>query len=237
MRNILVILLTCLFAVILTACKEEQVVNKTENIQEQQSSQTEEQTEEQIDSNQEQKVEETVTANQQEEQQGTNLYGYRPEVGSIKTFTENGMVVFTEEIIAANDEYVQTLLQLGDNKTTQIYRWTENEITLVFEEHNMENPQEDILNQFSPIDQFETIVNNDASKMISWKLLATEGKESVSAGEFNQVLAIQKTTDEVVDEETTYTRYYAPKMGLIKEEFHLSGENGYSAKSELEKIE
>lgn len=147
------------------------------------------------------------------------------------------MLVFTEEIIAVNDEYVQTLLQLGDNKTTQVYRWTKDEITLVFEEHNMENPQEDILNQFAPIDQFETLLNNDTSKMISWKLLAADKKESVPAGNFNQVWVIQKTTDEVVDEETTYTRYYAPNHGLIKEEFQLSGENGYTAKSELEKIE
>jgi hypothetical protein len=128
-------------------------------------------------------------------------------------------------------------LQLGDNKTTQIYRWTRDEITLIFEENNMENPLKNILSEFVPIEQFDTLVNNDTSKTTTWKLLENNRKETVPAGEFNHVLVIQKMTNEVVNEETTYTRYYAPKQGLIKEEFKLSGENGYSAISSLEKIE
>lgn len=230
MRRLLVFLFTCFIAVLLTGCKEEQVNHKAKNVKSTSKSA------EQVDSGEKQDKEETV-AKDQEMEQGINFLEYRPEVGSKKSFTENGELVFTEEIIAANDEYVQTLMQLGDNQTTQIYRWTKNEITLLYEENNSENAHKDILNSFVPIEQFETIVNNDSSKSTTWKLLADNQKETVPAGEFNHVLIIQKTTNEVVNEETTYTRYYAPKQGLIKEEFKLSGENGYSAKSELEKIE
>ena len=172
-----------------------------------------------------------------EQEQGINLLQYRPEVGSKKSFTENGELVFTEEVIAANDEYVQTLLQLGDNLTTQIYRWTKDEITLIYEEYNLEDPHEDILNKFVPIEKFETIMNNDPSKTTTWKLLSNEGKETVPAGEFKNVLIVEKTTEEVVNEETTYTRYYAPGQGLIKEEYKVTGENGYTAISELDKVE
>jgi len=233
MRKILVFLFTCFIAVSLTGCKEEQVNHKAKNVKSTSKSA------EQVDSGEKQEKQDKkeTAAKDQEMEQGINFLEYRPEVGSKKSFTENGELVFTEEIIAANDEYVQTLMQLGDNQTTQIYRWTKNEITLLYEENNSENAHKDILNTFVPIEQFETIVNNDSSKSTTWKLLADNQKETVPAGEFNHVLIIQKTTNEVVNEETTYTRYYAPKQGLIKEEFRLSGENGYSAKSELEKIE
>jgi len=232
MRKILVFLFTCLITISLTGCKEEQVNHKTKSVK---STSTSE--EKQVDSGEETKKTEPVENVQEKADHGVNLLEYRPKVGSKKSFTEDGELVFTEEIIAANDEYVQTLMQLGDNQTTQIYRWTKNEITLLYEENNSENAHKDILNSFVPIEQFETIVNNDSSKSTTWKLLADDQKETVPAGEFNHVLIIQKTTNEVVNEETTYTRYYAPKQGLIKEEFKLSGENGYSAKSELKKIE
>lgn len=227
MKKFVMVLLACLTAISLTACKEDQAAPKTKPAK------TSGKTTEQADSNKEEPAEET----KQEAEQGINFLDYRPKVGSKKSFTENGDLVFTEEIIAANDEYVQTLLQLGDNKTTQIYRWTKNEITLIYEESNIEDPHKDILTSFTPIEQFETVVNNDNSKMRSWKLVESDRTEKVPAGEFTHVLKVEKITDEVANEKTTYTRYYAPNLGLIKEEYNLSGTNGYSAKSELEKTE
>jgi hypothetical protein len=107
----------------------------------------------------------------------------------------------------------------------------------MYEEFNSEAPYESMLGEFVPIEQFDTLMNNDSSKVTIWKLLSNDTKEAVPAGDFQNVLIIQKTTNEVVDEETIYTRYYAPKYGLIKEEFNQSGENGYSVISELEKVE
>ncbi len=231
MRNIFLLLLTCLVTVSLLGCKEEQVDKETKKVNK------ETKVEQQVESKEEQQSEEKTATNQSEVNQGMNLLDYRPEVGSKKIFTENGELAFTEEIIAANDEYIQTLLQLGDNLTTQVYRWTKDEISLMYEEYNSENPHESMLDGFVPIEQFETLMNNDSSKAAIWKLLSNDTKEAVPAGDFQNVLIIQKTTNEVVDEETIYTRYYAPKYGLIKEEFNQSGENGYSVKSELEKVE
>ena len=182
----------------------------------------------------EQKVEKRVD---QEVVQGINLLEYRPKVGSKKTFTENGEAVFTEEIIAANDEYVQALLQLGDNVTTQIYRWTKDEISLIYEEFNLDNPRQDLLNSFEPTGRYEILVNNDTNQQTDWKLVSKEGQEAVPAGNFTKVITIEKTTDEVVNEETKYTRYYAPEQGLIKEIYDVTGENGYSFISELEIVE
>ncbi|WML41229.1 hypothetical protein RCG19_06125 [Neobacillus sp. OS1-2] len=235
MRKILVIFIACLLAVSLSGCKEEQVDSKTKSVKTTSNSEKKADSKKADSDEKPNKIEPVV--NDQEVEQGMNLLDYRPEVGSKKSFTEKGELVFTEEIIAANDEYVQTLLQLGDNKTTQIYRWTKDEITLLYEENNSENANKDILNNFVPIEQYETIVNNDSSKSKTWNRLAEDQKVTVPAGDFSHVLTIQKKTNEVVNEETTYTRYYAPKQGLIKEEFKLSGENGYSATSELEKKE
>ena len=212
MRNIFLLLLTFLVTVSLLGCKEEQVDKETKKANK------EAKVEQQVESKEEQQIEEKTTSNQSEVNEGINLLDYRPEVGSKKIFTENGEPAFTEEIIAVNDEYIQMLLQLGDNLTTQVYRWTKDEISLMYEEYNNENPHESMLDGFVPIEQFETLMNSDSSKPTIWKLLSNDTKEAVPAGDFQNVLIIQKTTNEVVNEETIYTRYYAPKYGLIKEE-------------------
>lgn len=180
--------------------------------------------------------EEPSNVNEPEVEQEMGILQYRPEVGSKKSFTENGEVVFTEEIIAANDEYVQILLQSGANLITQIYHWTKDEITLIYEEYNLENSKEDILNSFQSIDKFETIMHNDSSKLTTWKLINNNVDETVPAGSYSHVFVVQKTTKMVNDEEII-TRYYAPKQGLIKEEYKVTGENGYVFTSVLEKIE
>ena len=186
MRNLFVFLLTCIVVISLSGCGEEDKIDdqtksetsKSESAEQVNSSETNQSTEKAVQT-EEQKTEEQNIEEQNEEknesndqvvEQGINFLQYRPEVGSKKSFTEKGELVFTEEIIAANDEYVQTLLQLGDNKTTQIYRWTKDEITLIYEDYNLEDPQKDILNEFVPIEKFETIMNNDSSKVTNMEI-------------------------------------------------------------------
>ncbi|MGG7619612.1 hypothetical protein [Bacillus coreaensis] len=233
MKNRLIVFLISLLVLLLGACN--QVDNSSENENKTTSVKTED-----IDQSSENE-ETTDEAENSEEpgavEEGLNFQEFRPEVGSKKTFTSDGEVIFTEEIISANDEYVQTLFQLGDNLTTEIYRWTKDEVTLLSSESNSENPRQDQLPNFTPLEQLETFMANDANKQTTWKLLSVDGTEEVPAGTFQDVLMIQKSTNEVVDEETTLTRYYAPKVGLIKEIYTQSGENGFTATSVLEKVE
>ena len=231
MKKIILFITLCLFVFSLVACNKDKTEKaETKNV----SNTTQQETKE---GKKEESAKSGEGKSEEEKQQGIDLTQYRPEVGTKKTFTDNGQLIFTEEIIAANDEYVQTLLQLGDNLTTQIYRWTKDEVTLIYEDVNLENPRQDILNSFEAIEKHETLLSNNPSEKTTWKLLENSGEEKVPAGNYQQVMIIQKTTDEVVDETTTYTRYYAPKQGLIKEEYKVTGENGFTAVSELSSIE
>lgn len=233
MKNRLIVVLISFLVLLLGAC------NQVDNSSENENKTTSEKTEEVGQSSENEKTtgEEDVTEEAEVVEAGLNFQDYRPEVGSKKTFTSDGEVIFTEEIISANDEFVQTLFQLSDNLTTEIYRWTKDEVTLLSSESNSENPREDQLNNFTPLEQLETFMANDTNKQTTWKLLSVDGTEEVPAGAFQDVLMIQKTTNEVVGEETTLTRYYAPKIGLIKEIYTQSGENGFTATSALEKVE
>lgn len=238
MRKLLIYLVTFLFVFFLSACgeeKEDKEVNEKKETTEQVENEKENVIEEkEVDKENENDIE---IPSIQETEDTTNYLEYRPKIGSKKSFTENGELVFTEEIIAVNDEYVQLLLQLGDNKTTQIYRWTKDEITLIYEDYNLVNGNEDMLDAFEPIEQHETILSNDPKVEPAWNLMKAGDKVNVPTGEFKNVLMVQKKTEEVVNEETTYTRYYAPGIGLIKEEYSVSGENGYTTFSELSSVE
>jgi hypothetical protein len=164
------------------------------------------------------------------------FYEYRPKVGMKKIFTENGQMLFTEEIIAANEDYIQVAISIGGEYTTQIYKWNENEITLVFEETKVKDPKKNILGEFKEdTDVRNSLLNSDGSA--DWKLISKNMKVNVPFGNFSNVYVIQKITNEVVGEKTIYTRYYAPGYGLIKEEFEVTGEQGYTGASSLSKVE
>ncbi|MBT2693706.1 hypothetical protein [Bacillus sp. ISL-55] len=163
---------------------------------------------------------------------GIDLKEYRPNVGAKKTFTENGNPVFTEEVIAANDQFVQMLVQLGGNQTTQIYKWTGSEITLVFEERSLEDPKKSLLDGFEQMANPEKLIGDSAV----WEMVENSSHEKTPYGELKDVIVVRKVTDEVVNEKTTYTRFFAPELGLVKETYSLTGENGYSAESVLGEV-
>jgi hypothetical protein len=190
-------------------------------------------TEDKEDSVQEENVEESEDQEKELDQfMGINLKEYRPNVGAKKTFTENGYPVFTEEVIAANDQFVQMLVQLGGNQTTQIYKWTGSEITLVFEERSLEDPKKSLLDGFEQMANPERLIGDSAL----WEMVENSSLEKTPYGELKDVIVVRKVTDEVVNEKTTYTRFFAPGLGLVKETYSLTGENGYSAESVLGEV-
>ncbi|WP_044747850.1 hypothetical protein [Bacillus alveayuensis] len=160
---------------------------------------------------------------------------FKPEVGIKKVFIDdNSDIVMTEEIIAEKDDYIQILLTIGASNTTQIYKWTGDEITLVFEKINPDSPRKNILNEFKP-NKDETILSN--RQQTDWELIEKDTTVAVPYGEFENVYVVKKVTGEVVNEDTIYTRYYAPGVGLVKENFELTGENGYKGELSLSKVE
>ncbi|MBP3950213.1 hypothetical protein [Bacillus suaedae] len=163
------------------------------------------------------------------------LFLYRPSVGSIMTFTNAGVEMFVHEVVATNDEYVQITVTLGGAPATQIYKWTSDEITLVFEDAAPVDPSEDRLDDFEQMEEPETLIHLKGEA--KWELVDTAESITVPAGTFEDVYVIKLITDDVEGEESIFTRYYAPGIGLIKEEFELTGENGYTDGATLTTVE
>lgn len=157
---------------------------------------------------------------------------YRPKTGATKQFEEQGTVLLTETITAANDDYVQIALRLGDSTTTQIYKWIGSEMTLVYEDRELQDHTVDLLDTFEP-NMNEKLLGEGAD----WKILDSSAAVETPYGKIENAVVIQKTSNEVVGEETIFTRYYAPGLGLVKEDFELTGENGYKGESSLSSVE
>ncbi|MGD6967754.1 hypothetical protein ACQCVP_15100 [Rossellomorea vietnamensis] len=174
-------------------------------------------------------VEETQDDNSPAEEEG--LLTYRPEEGKERVFKENNQQVFKEEIIAADAEYVQMLVTLGGSLTTEIYRWTSEELTLVYQEYSdPEDPEGSILEGFEPSTEAEKIIGEKAD----WELISEEETLTIGDITYENVKKVKRVTDEVVGSDTIIVRYYAPNYGLVKEEMEVTGDNGYKSTVVLE---
>ena len=159
---------------------------------------------------------------------------YRPKAGATKLFYDQVTLIFTEKIIAVNDQYVQRVIELGNAVTVQVLKWTEDEITIVYESFESANPTENILDTFTPSEKIQPIVNAKGNNDI--KVLDTKASIEIPHGMYNQVLVVKKATHEVENAETFLTYYFAPGVGIIKESYELTGEQGYQTGSELQEI-
>jgi hypothetical protein len=170
------------------------------------------------------------------------LLDYRPEVGTIKKFFNQETLILTEHIIAENDEYLQRVIYLGDSPTVQVLRWTEEEVTIVHEDSDIEDPTLNILNDFESIEHSHTETNNNEGQTLigekaDWTLIQSDAEVKTPVGTYKDVYIIQKVTQEIEGADTIYTYYFAPNIGLIKETFEVTGDQGYKEETILSKIE
>jgi hypothetical protein len=158
-----------------------------------------------------------------------NLQNYKPAQKGKRTFQEEGQDIYFEEVIASNEEYIQILVTLGGSQTTEIYKWDEAEISLVFQDHSLENHTKNILDEFEGNMEEEVIVGKNAT----WEMIE-KGKElTIGNNNFKDVIVVRSTVEEVAGSTTIKTRYYAPKHGLILEEVEITGENSFKTKYTL----
>ncbi|MFC4323399.1 hypothetical protein [Litchfieldia salsa] len=164
-----------------------------------------------------------------------NLSTYRPEIDTVRTYSNAGEEIYVHKIVAANEELIQMTIYLSGAPTTQVYRWTEDEIVLIYEDSTLSNHSEDILDDVPTTSAVETVFNlkGDAD----WELVDTNQTLNVPYGAYRDVIVARKVTDEVEGAETIHTRYYAPGLGLVKETYEVKGDRGYSDGAELEKVE
>ncbi|WP_404445534.1 hypothetical protein LG307_19550 [Sutcliffiella horikoshii] len=246
-KSSLLIVLTCLLLVI-SACsktEEKEIVTNNETNSETQEESTSENTvpadskeeEGEETTEEEEKPEEESSTDETEESETPSDPGlkvYQPSVGWEKKFTDGEDIVVTEKVIAANEEYVQFAMMVGGNQSIQIYKWTPTEMALVYEEVSVDDASINMLDSFTPNDNPEVLLSETTAQ---WELVESGVKLDVAYGSFEDVYVIKKVTDEVEDADTIYTRYYAPGYGLVKETYEVTGEYGYSGKSELEVVE
>ncbi|WP_066172842.1 hypothetical protein [Bacillus marinisedimentorum] len=156
-------------------------------------------------------------------QQGMELY--KPAKKMNKIFIDKeGNPVFTEKITAINKTHVQRTMQFGDLETLQILKWTANDISIVFEEENPENPDNNRLEDFVVVDDPEVLVGEKGN---GWKVVDDKSQVEVPYQNFSDVLVLQKETDDGAGNTIIQTQYYASQFGLIKEEYEVTGDQGY----------
>ncbi|WP_078543809.1 hypothetical protein [Litchfieldia alkalitelluris] len=165
-----------------------------------------------------------------------NLLQYRPEVGTKRTYMNGEDEIYIQEVIAADEEYLQLTISLSGAPTTHIYRWTNNEIALIYENSSPSNPRDNLLEEFESTGVIETYIDVDDIQA-DWQLIGADEKVTVPYDTFKNVLVLQKTTDEVEGEDTIYTRYFAEGHGMIKETFELTGEYGYKDEANLSTVD
>ncbi len=179
------------------------------------------------------------------EPQKEGLLNYRPKVPSKAIYTDNGEELYRYNIIAENEEYVQLTVTIGfGTPTTQIYKWTATEITLVYESteevvetkrpmYSDSNLLDDL--ELLEISELETLIHLERDA--DWQLISETESVTVPYGTFSDIYVVEKVTDEVANAETIYRKYFAPGVGLIKQTFEVTGENGYFAEASLEVIQ
>ncbi|MCT8137652.1 hypothetical protein H1D32_07730 [Anaerobacillus sp. CMMVII] len=163
------------------------------------------------------------------------LLDYRPKVGSKMTYSSGEEELFVYEIIAKDEQHIQVSIFLGGNPTTQIYKWTTSEITLLYEEPAPSDPYKNRLSDFKQMTNPDTLINLEGSA--TWQLISDSEAVTVPFGTFANVFVIEKVTDDVADADTIFRKYFAPEVGLIKETFEVTGEHGYKGEAVLEIVE
>ncbi|MBM7618394.1 hypothetical protein JOC95_000236 [Bacillus tianshenii] len=183
---------------------------------------------------------ENSAEDQTDETESTEVSGlevYLPKIGMEKKFTDGVEILVSEKVVAQKGEFIQMATTIGGNTSFQVYKWTDDEITLVFEEESVDNPAQNILDSFTPMDNPQVIITLQDAVIGDWEIIEIGSEVEVAYGTFENVYVVQKITDEIEGADTIYTRYYAPGVGLVKESLEVTGENGYKGETELATIE
>jgi hypothetical protein len=189
--------------------------------------------------NPEHKTEKPVSnSNLAEDQDRKGFMLYRPKVGSKKVYVDQENVEsLAEEVAYENDRYIQTIVRIGQSTSVVIYKWTSDEISIVSEVESPADPYKNYLTGIKEKSDREILLSSNASAKVSWKVIGKNETVQTPFKSFNHVISIQKTTNEVEGADTIYTYYLAPGAGIIKQLYQVTGDQGYTGESLLQKLE
>ncbi|MCA1060797.1 hypothetical protein LCL96_17930 [Rossellomorea aquimaris] len=171
-------------------------------------------------------------------EENSALTGLKPSKKVEKTFNQNDEFTLTETIVDMNETYVQRVLTLGDMVTLQVLKWNKEQMQVVYEESNPSEPDKSILDNFTPNKEEQPLV--DLSKRGEgdspvWEIISDNKTVEVPYATYNNVFEVRSTVKEG-NGSSIHTIYYAPGIGMIKEIFEETGDDGYIAESVLEKV-
>ncbi|WP_409252037.1 hypothetical protein V1502_18390 [Bacillus sp. SCS-153A] len=244
---LLVFLLSLLF---LSACSsngQEKTANNVEEENQQENAEKpadEDKEEEEESSNKEEVKSNQDSENSEEESTeeteiNTSLIdALKPNKPVKKTFIQNDEFTLTETIVDMNDEYLQRVFQLGDMVTLQVLKWDNEVIQVVYEQSNPDSPEESILDDFAPNKEEQPMADSNRSlgDPSGWKLVSDNETVTVPYKTFEGVYSVRSKISEG-NTNTIHTVYFAPGIGMIKEVFEETGDDGYTVESVLENVE
>lgn len=173
----------------------------------------------------------STEANGETNEVDVQLTTYRPETGDTKVFTSNNETLFTEKIIDQNDQYVQRVITLGSMKTMQIVKWSDENVTVVYEDESPDEKTASVLGEFEAVEEVATLVEQPSGG--SDLEISKVDSLQVPFGSFENVLKVRKAAEE---EGIIITTYYAESVGLIKQIHETTGENPQKEIAELSSI-
>ncbi|TKD70969.1 hypothetical protein [Pseudalkalibacillus hwajinpoensis] len=174
----------------------------------------------------------STEANGESKTEEIQLTTYRPETGDSKVFTSNGQTLFTEEIIDQNNQYVQRMITLGSMETMQVLKWSDEDVTVVYEDENPGGDRESILAEFESVEEVDKLVEQPSSQSSDLEISKVDSLE-VPYGSFEDILMV---SDVAGEEGVIITTYYAKSVGLIKQVYETTGENSQKEIAELSSI-
>ncbi|MFC2949130.1 hypothetical protein [Virgibacillus sediminis] len=181
--------------------------------------------------------EETAAGEEAGGEQG--MKEYRPEPGMTKIFVQDDEFEITYDIVAEDENHLQRNISFGDMVELQILNWTSDRIELVYKESNPEDTSSK-LDSFEAINSTETILdveNQGEGDTRQPEIISTTETVSVPAGTYENVYVVRSTTtSSTTDNQTIFTTYFAPGVGVVKETMEATGENGYTSETVLTEV-
>ncbi|MGF3105064.1 hypothetical protein [Rossellomorea sp. DUT-2] len=166
------------------------------------------------------------------------LQQLKPDKNVVKTF-ENKDFSLTETVVDHNETHVQRVFKVGEMVTLQILKWDQDAIQVVYEESNPKNVKESILDNFTPEKEslpLADIKRKGKGDTTRWEIISEDETVEVPYDTYENVVAVRSTVKNG-DVNTINTMYYAPGIGMIKEVYEETGDNGYKIESVLKKVE
>lgn len=172
------------------------------------------------------------------DKQEISLLEYFPDHPIEKSFLGKGneFAQYTETLFQKEGSYFPTITDNGGTQILRIYKVTEQEISLVYEQAEFYEsiPSLSTLEPYFQSKPILTLPLEEGKIIGEWKIVNSSDSITVPFGEFSDVIILEKIN---VDGSIS-RQYWAKKYGKIKDEFIIKDENGtpFEVTSELQDI-